>query len=78
MTSISCKQCDGQMDIAIRPKHSQGLGFFLIILGAISALLFFGIPFGILLVGIGIYICNAKETIWLCGSRKTAIPRAET
>ncbi len=74
--TISCKNCDGQMEITAKPKHNQGLGFFMIILGVIS-IFFLIVPFGILLLGIGIYICNAKESIWLCNSCKTAILRAE-
>jgi hypothetical protein len=74
--TISCKNCDGQMEITARPKHNQGLGFFMIILGVISTF-FLIVPFGILLLGIGIYICNSKESIWLCNSCKTAISRAE-
>ncbi len=77
MTStISCKNCNGQMEISSKPKHNQGLGFFLIILGVVSVF-FLIVPFGILLLGIGIYVCNAKESIWLCSSCKTAISRAE-
>lgn len=74
--TISCKNCDGQMEITSKPKHNQGLGFFLIILGVISVL-FLIVPFGILLIGIGIYFCNAKESIWLCNFCKTVVPRAE-
>lgn len=74
--TISCKNCNGQMEITSKPKHNQGLGFFLIILGIISVFFLIG-PFGILLIGIGIYFCNAKESIWLCSSCKTAISRAE-
>ncbi len=77
MATISCKHCNGQMDIATKPKHNQGLGFSLIILGVISIFFIFGAPRGILLIGTGIYFCNAKESIWLCGSCKTSVPRVE-
>lgn len=75
--TIGCKNCNGQMEITSKPKHNQGLGFFLITLGVISSLFGLIIPLGILLLGIGIYICNSKESIWLCNSCKTAISRAE-
>lgn len=75
MASISCKNCGEQMEVTTRPKHNHGLGFFLMILGTIS--IFVILPFGVLLVGTGLYFCCVKESIWLCGSCKTAIPRVE-
>lgn len=76
MASVSCKNCGAEMEVAVKTKHSQALGFFLLILGVLSTLLMM-LPIGILLIGIGIYTCNAKESIWLCNSCKTAIPRVE-
>lgn len=77
MASISCKNCGDQMEVASRPKHSQGMGFFLLIIGVLSIFFIFGLPVGIIFIGIGLYFCCAKQSIWLCGSCKTAIPRVE-
>lgn len=75
MESITCKHCGGKMEITNKVKYSQGFGFFLILLGFISII--FGLPFGILLVAGGFYICIAKENVWLCGECKVALPRVE-
>jgi len=77
MASISCKNCGGQMEVVSRPKHSQGMGFFLLIIGILSIFFIFGLPVGVILIGIGLYFCCAKQSIWLCDSCKTAIPRVE-
>jgi hypothetical protein len=77
MAKISCKHCGGEMEVSTKPKHSQGLGFFLIIMGALSIFFIFGLPFGILLIGLGVYFCYANECIWLCRSCKIAIPRVD-
>ncbi len=77
MASITCKNCGGQMEVTSKSKHSQGLGFFLIILGIISVIFIFGAPLGILLIGVGLYMCYAKDSIWLCETCKTALPRVE-
>ncbi len=77
MASISCKNCDGQMEESVRAKHSQGMGFFFIVLGIICFAVCVGIPIGILLVGTGIYFCCAKENVWLCKSCKIVMSRVE-
>jgi len=75
MESIRCKNCDGEMEVTVKPKHNQGFGFFLILLGLIFILL--GLPFGILCIAIGFYICIAKESMWLCKACRVGIPRVE-
>lgn len=75
MTSISCKNCGGQMEVRNKLKHSPALGFFLLILGTVSVL--FGGPFGILLIGVGLYMSYAKNSVWLCETCKTTLPRVE-